>query len=128
MWGLGTDIYSYIKAAVDCEMEWIQSYSNSPFAQNQLGAQNSAVEHITLLKKWLCLVPAVLPPYEHCKPTLSHPDLHAANIFVNDDDSISVAAIIDWQGAAIRPLFETVMLEFVDINTNNLKVRQPPRR
>ena len=102
-------------------MVWIQSYSNSPCAQNQLGAQNSPIQHMNLLKKWLSLVPAVLPPHEHCTPTLSHPDLHAANIFVNDDDSMSVAAIIDWQGAAIRPLFETVMPDFVDIDTKNLK-------
>ena len=121
MWGLGTDINAYIKAAVDCEIKWIQSYSNSPCAQNQLGAQNSAVQHITLLKKWLSLVPVVLPPHEHCTPTLSHPDLHAANIFVKDDDAMSVAAIIDWQGAAIRPLFETVMPDFVDIDTKNLR-------
>jgi hypothetical protein len=80
----------------------------------------SAVQHITLLKKWLSLFPAVLPSHEHCTPTLSHPDLHAANIFVNDDDSTSVAAIIDWQGAAIRPLFETVMPDFVNIDTKNL--------
>jgi Ser/Thr protein kinase RdoA (MazF antagonist) len=95
MWDLGTDIHSYVKAAVDCEIKWIQSYSNSPCAQNQLGVHHSAVQHITLLKKWLSLFPAVLPSHEHCTPTLSHPDLHATNIFVNDDDSTSVAAIID---------------------------------
>ena len=117
MWGLGTEINSYIKAAVDCEMEWIQSYSNSPCAQNQLGAQNNAVQHITIPKKWLFLVPAVLPSHEYCTHTLSHPDLQATNIFVNDDDSMSVTAIIDWQGTSIRPLFETVMLDLVDIDT-----------
>jgi predicted unusual protein kinase regulating ubiquinone biosynthesis (AarF/ABC1/UbiB family) len=54
-------------------------------------------------------------------PTLSHSDLHAANIFVNDNNSISVAAIIDCQqGAAIRPLFETIMPDFVAVDTNNL--------
>jgi hypothetical protein len=79
-----------------------------------------------LLKKWLSLFPAVLPSHEHCAPTLSHPDLHAANIFVNDDDSTSVAAIIDWQGAAIRPLFETVMPDFVNIDTKNLKYAKLP--
>ena len=118
---LGTDVRSYIKAAVDCEIKWIQSYSNSPCAQNQLGARHSAVQHIMLLKKWLSLAPAVLPSHQHCTPTLSHPDLHAANVFVDNDDSMSVTAIIDWQGAAIRPLFETVMPDFVEIDTKNLK-------
>lgn len=124
--GPWTDVRSYIKAAVDCEMKWIQSYSNSPCAQNQLGARHSAVQHIVLLKKWLSLAPSVLPSHEHCIPTLSHPDLHAANVFVNDDDSMSVAAIIDWQGAAIRPLFETVMPDLVDIDTKNLKYAKLP--
>ena len=59
-------------------------------------------------------------------PTLSHSDLHAANIFVNDNNSISVAAIIDWQGAAIRPLFETIMPNFVAVNTNNLTYAKLP--
>ena len=63
------------------------------------------------------LVPAVLPSHEYCTHTLSHPGLQAANIFVNDDDSMLVTAIIDWQGASIRPLFETVMPDLVDIDT-----------
>jgi hypothetical protein len=123
---VGADIHSYIKAVVDCEIKWIQSYANSPNAQNQLGARHSAVQHISLLKKWLSLSPAVLPAPEYCTPTLSHPDLHAANIFVNDDDSMSVTAIIDWQGAAIRPLFETVVPKFINIDTKNLKYAQLP--
>jgi hypothetical protein len=125
-WGSGTDVHSYVKAAVDCEVKWIQSYSNTPDAQNQIGARHSAVQHITLLNKWLSLAPAVLPSREHCMPTLSHPDLHAANIFVNDNNSISVGAIIDWQGAAIRPLFETVTPDFVDVDTKNLKYAKLP--
>ena len=59
-------------------------------------------------------------------PTLSHPDLHAANIFVDDNNSISVAAVIDWQGSAIRPLFETVTPDFVDVDTKNLKYAKLP--
>ncbi|KAF8809239.1 hypothetical protein BYT27DRAFT_6526665 [Phlegmacium glaucopus] len=121
-----TNIHSYIKAVVECEIKWIQSCSNTPSAQNQIGARQSVIQHITLLKKWLTLAPAVLPSREHCMPTLSHPDLHAANMFVNDNNLISVAAIIDWQGAAIRPLFETIMPDFVDIDTKNLKYAKVP--
>jgi hypothetical protein len=59
-------------------------------------------------------------------PTLSHSDLHAANIFVNDNNSVSMAAIIDWQGTAIRPLFETIMPHFVAFDTNNLTYANLP--
>ena len=120
------DVHSYVKAAVDCEVKWIQSYSNTSDAQNQIGARHSAVQHITLLHKWLSLAPAVLPSREHYMPTLSHPDLHAANIFVNDKNSISVTAVIDWQGAAIRPLFETVTPDFVNVDAKNLKCAKLP--
>jgi aminoglycoside phosphotransferase (APT) family kinase protein len=95
------DVHSYVKAAIDCKVKWIQSCSNTSDAQNQIGARHSTVQHITLLHKWLSLAPVVLPPGEHYMPTLSHPDLHAANIFVNNKNSISVTAVIDWQGAAI---------------------------
>lgn len=78
---------------MDCETKWIQSFSESQGAQNQLGARHSTAQHLTLLNKWLALAPAVLPSNEYCIPTLSHPDLHVGNIFV--DDSMSVAAIID---------------------------------
>jgi Phosphotransferase enzyme family len=125
-YGAGTDILSYIKAAVDCEIKWIQSYSNSQSAQSQLGARSNRIQHKLLLKKWLSLAPAVLPDSEYCTPTLSHPDLHACNIFVNDDKSMSLAGIIDWQGATIRPLFEIEVPEFLKIDTDDLKYARLP--
>jgi hypothetical protein len=91
-----------------------------------MGAQHSAVQHISLLNKWLLLAPAVLPSPEYCLPTLSHPDLHAANIFVDDDRSVSVTAIIDRQGATVRPLFETTIPDFVNINIENLQYVNVP--
>ena len=111
--GLGTNIHSYIKAAVDCEVKWLQSYTKTPSARKQLGAQHTAEQHISLLKKWLLLAPAVIPSPEYCVPVLSHPDMHAGNIFVNRDDSMSLSGIIDWQGAVVRPLFETDVPTFL---------------
>ncbi|KAF9485554.1 hypothetical protein BDN70DRAFT_871224 [Pholiota conissans] len=101
------DIYSYLQAAVNCELEWIRLYGNSPKAKNQLGSRSSPELHALALQKWLHLAPAVLPSPEYTVPTLSHPDLHAGNIFVNGDDPMRVSGIIDWQGAAVRLLFET---------------------
>ena len=87
-----------------------------------LSEQRCSTHNLNFTQKMTLLVPAVLPAPEYCTHiSLSHPDLHAANIFINDDDSMSVGAIIDWQGAAIRPLFETVKPEFAVIDANNLK-------
>jgi hypothetical protein len=38
-------------------------------------------------------------------PTLSHPDFHTRNIFVNSEDPTKITGIIDWQWAAIEPSF-----------------------
>lgn len=97
-----------------CEIEWIKSYSNSPEAQDQVGAWHTAEQHIALLQKWAAIAPAVLPESIYCMPTLSHPDLHADNIFVTDTDPMSITSIIDWQGASVLPLFESEMPKFLN--------------
>ncbi|KAM3414316.1 hypothetical protein BST61_g10965 [Cercospora zeina] len=38
-------------------------------------------------------------------PLLFHPDLHARNIFVSENDPTVVTDIIDWQGAGVEPAF-----------------------
>jgi len=85
-----------------------------------------------MLNKWLTLAPAVEPEPVYRSPTLSHSDLHVGNIFVNNtdlsaDDFMRVTGIIDWQGIAVRPLFETKSAEFVTVDEENLQyVRLPP--
>ena len=79
-----------------------------------------------MLKKGLTLAPAVEPEPVYCSPTLSHSDLHVGNIFVNNtdlsaDDFMHVTGIIDWQGIAVRPLFETKPAEFVTVDEENLQ-------
>ncbi len=120
---LGKDMKSYIDSIVRCEIEWIQSYSNSSEAQNQVGARHTAEQHITLLQKWAAIAPAVVPENIYCRPTLSHPDLHASNIFVTNSDPISVTSIIDWQNASVLPLFESELPKFLDhgISSSQLK-------
>jgi len=39
------------------------------------------------------------------KPVLFHPDFHARNIFVDPSNPTQVTGIIDWQAAAIEPVF-----------------------
>ncbi|KAL3422795.1 hypothetical protein PVAG01_04542 [Phlyctema vagabunda] len=38
-------------------------------------------------------------------PTLLHPDLHARNIYVKDDEPTSITCLIDWQSSSIEPAF-----------------------
>lgn len=38
-------------------------------------------------------------------PMLYHPDLHAQNIFVSEEDPSEITAIIDWQSPSIEPAF-----------------------
>jgi aminoglycoside phosphotransferase (APT) family kinase protein len=38
------------------------------------------------------------------RPTLSHPDFHNENIFVNPENPSEITAILDWSSAEIAPL------------------------
>ncbi|KAI4701951.1 hypothetical protein J4E89_010470 [Alternaria sp. Ai002NY15] len=38
-------------------------------------------------------------------PILFHPDLHSRNIFVSEEDSTVLTAILDWQSSAVQPAF-----------------------
>jgi hypothetical protein len=42
------------------------------------------------------------------KPVLFHPDFHTRNIFVDQDDPTQITGVIDWQAAAIGPVFVNV--------------------
>jgi hypothetical protein len=83
-------------------------------------------EHIKLLEKYLVLAPHLVPPDQAAStPTLRHPDLCPANIFVKPDGSIS--AIIDWQHSAILPLFICAGIpDMLDDLEEDLPVDAPP--
>jgi len=38
-------------------------------------------------------------------PTLLHPDLHKRNIFISEDDPISITSIIDWRSSSVERAF-----------------------
>src|SRR5258706_14272655 len=64
-------------------------------------------EVLDLLDRYLQLVPAMVPPqstHDTHSPTLWHSDLHLDNIFV-DPESKQITRVIDWQSAAVLPLF-----------------------
>jgi hypothetical protein len=79
-----------------------------------------------MLNQRFRLAPAIFPASEFCSPTLSHPNFHAGNIFVNNDKAMFVTGIIDWQRASLRPLFEIEIPEVVNIDNRDLEyVRLP---
>ncbi|RAK92540.1 phosphotransferase enzyme family protein [Aspergillus costaricaensis CBS 115574] len=60
-------------------------------------------EYLALLQRYLDIAPHLCPDYDNIN-TLSHPDLHLDNIFI-DPETHQITSIIDWQLAAITPSF-----------------------
>ena len=63
-------------------------------------------EFLLLLARYMKLAPYLVPPPSRRTyiKTLSHPDLHMDNIFV-DPDAKEITHIIDWQSASISEMF-----------------------
>ena len=118
---LGIDINSYIRAGAACEIDWINKFRDSESAQNQVGARHGHERHLSLLRNWISLSPAILPPARLCRPSITHPDFHAANVFVSTDSNTpSISGLIDWQNATVRPLFETVLPSVFDVSATDV--------
>lgn len=118
---LGDDINSYIRACAACEIDWITKFRDSESAQNQIGARHGYEHHLSLLRNWISLSPAILPPAKLCRPSITHPDFHAANVFLSTDSNTpSITGVIDWQNATVRPLFETVLPSVFDVSATEV--------
>lgn len=66
--------------------------------------QNSPESHISLLQKYLKVVPYLLPDDAAVVAShLWHTDLHSGNIFV-DTGKGRICSVIDWQGTWAAPL------------------------
>jgi len=73
---------------------------------HRLAAQEDHSQHIHLLKRFLLLIPHVVPSdHSLTYPALVHPDLHGDNILVEPDGPPTITGIIDWQSTEIKPLF-----------------------
>lgn len=68
-------------------------------------SQNTPIEHIALLQKYLAVAPHLLPQEDDVslRSFLWHTDLRLPNIFVDDNGNIT--SIIDWQSVWAGPLF-----------------------
>lgn len=71
---------------------------------NPTDETQSPESYISLLDRYLQLIPYMAPV--PTPTTLSHPDLHLDNIFV-DPDTMKITCIIDWQSTLVsEPYFQ----------------------
>ncbi|KAI4667376.1 uncharacterized protein J4E79_002062 [Alternaria viburni] len=104
-----TSSAEYLKSVARREIEWINNHANpqepskTPW-QYTNPQQKSPEAHTALLEKFLTAIPYITPKDpELFSPRLWHPDSHAGNVYIDDQDRIS--CIIDWQGAWATPVF-----------------------
>src|SRR5690349_21519843 len=85
----------FVKAHARPRMNYARSHTDP----------ESPDEMLDLLDRYLA--PAMVPPQssdDTHSPTLWHPDLHLDNVLV-DPESKQITRVIDWQSAAVLPLF-----------------------
>ncbi|WEW60945.1 hypothetical protein PRK78_006433 [Emydomyces testavorans] len=97
-----------ITAAARRESLWLAKFAKPQRRQTfSLSTEEplNPTEHDSLLNKYLMISPFLIPKDEDlCKPILRHPDLSLGNIILVPDSN-KVLSLIDWQDAAILPLF-----------------------
>lgn len=87
------------------ERMWAQAHAvpqSNPY--NPTDEAQSPEGYVSLLDRYLQLIPYMAPL--PTPTTLSHPDLHMDNIFV-DPDTMEITCIIDWQSTLVsEPYFQ----------------------
>jgi hypothetical protein len=87
------------------EIQWAMAYAKPQRnAYRSIETPESPDDYILLLKRYLQLVPHISPSL--FRTSLSHPELHLDNIFV-DPDTKRITCIIDCQSASVsEPFFQ----------------------
>jgi hypothetical protein len=101
----------------------------SPLSLYGPGTYNpSRSKKIAALQNYLHLVKFLLPVDTSISSAyLSHPDLHAENIFVHAERPSEVLGIIDWQSSELLPLFDHARQPyFLDYDGPSLNDLDPP--
>jgi hypothetical protein len=99
----------YLESITQREIDWISTYADAERVpetswQYTSDEQHSPTAHVALLRNFLTAIPHVVPKDPQLvSPRLWHPDLHAGNIYI--DDQARISEIIDWQGAWTSPVF-----------------------
>lgn len=99
---LGNTAAEYIVALGYNEILWTESYAK-PRMNFHRSMERPEVpdDYVSLLRRYIALAPYLVPASAKEAPkTVSHPDLHLDNIFVNPG-STKITHIIDWQSASV---------------------------
>ncbi|PYI01878.1 hypothetical protein BO78DRAFT_240590 [Aspergillus sclerotiicarbonarius CBS 121057] len=87
------------------ELTWAESHAEPRHNfYRSVKHPESPDEYRSLIQRYLKVAPYLIPnqPTKEPNNTLSHPDLHLDNIFI-DPETHQITQIIDWQLAAITP-------------------------
>ncbi|KIM97540.1 hypothetical protein OIDMADRAFT_204366 [Oidiodendron maius Zn] len=123
----------FVEAMATNEKLFIKSHAHPRMNYHRSSTELELPEEILgLLDQYLQLAPAMVPPPgmdDTHSPTLWHPDLHLDNVFV-DPDSKQITRIIDWQSAAVMPLYYHCgiprMFKHPGIVSNGWALSEPP--
>ncbi|KAM5454352.1 hypothetical protein MaudCBS49596_002370 [Microsporum audouinii] len=98
----------FVEAMAKNEIQYTKEHARPYMNYHRSSTEaQSPDELLELLNRYLRLIPAMIPPEgaeDTHSPTLWHPDLHLDNVFV-DPESHKITRIIDWQSAAVMPLY-----------------------
>ena len=84
------------------EIYWVEAHAKPRISR--FNEPEYPKDYISLLHRYMALIPHVMPP--PMWTSLSHPDLHLGNIFV-DPDTGQITGVIDWQAASVcEPYFQ----------------------
>ncbi|EED82498.1 predicted protein [Postia placenta Mad-698-R] len=69
--------------------------------------KQSPLDHAKNLRRYLCLAPSLVPDDDSLNAfCIRHPDLSDSNLKVSSDSSgLQILSVLDWQHAAVLPLF-----------------------
>jgi hypothetical protein len=102
----GNTTAEYITALGSNEILWTESYAK-PRMNFHRSMERPEVpdDYLSLLKRYIALAPYLVPASAKEAPkTISHPDLHLDNIFVNPTAK-KITHIIDWQSTSVCESF-----------------------
>ena len=104
---VGDSNLEYIRAMGTNEIRWIEAHATPRMNYHRfMDEKETPDEVLALLKRYMDVSNYLVPPIikDIQSKVLWHPDLHLDNIFV-DPCSRKITRIVDWQSAAIAPLY-----------------------
>jgi hypothetical protein len=111
----GMSSSAYIETVGLNELQWSKSYAQPRMNfHRSMNRPETPDDYISLLQQYLKLVPYLAAAFRHCElRTMSHPDLHLDNIFINPETN-HISSVIDWQSTTISPMFQRQYPQFLE--------------